>query len=298
MSSARTLPPWLKKRLPPAQQTRPVRAMLAELGLNTVCREAHCPNRGECYASGTATFMILGAVCTRNCRFCAVAGGKPEPPDADEPQRVAEAARRLGLRHVVVTSVTRDDLPDGGSDQFAATIRALHRRTGATVEVLTPDFGGEVAALERVLDAEPEVFNHNVETVPRLYPGVRPEADYRRSLAVLNRAAGHKSVPAVKSGMMLGLGETGAEVRAVLDDLLSAGCRAVTVGQYLAPSSEHHPVVEFIPPAQFDALRREALEMGFDAAVSGPFVRSSYKAAEMAEQLLNEKRRQRHKEDR
>lgn len=298
MSRARTLPSWLKKRLPPAERTEPVRAILAELGLNTVCREAHCPNRGECYASGTATFMILGTVCTRNCRFCAVAGGSPEPPEADEPERVAEAALRLGLRHVVVTSVTRDDLADGGSAHFAATIRALHGRADATVEVLTPDFGGDVEALARVLDAGPEVFNHNVETVPRLYPEVRPQADYGRSLRVLASAARHGSVPVIKSGLMLGLGESIEEVRATLRDLLLAGCRAVTIGQYLAPSAEHHPVVEYVPPDQFGALREEALQMGFDAAVSSPFVRSSYRAAETAQRLLSEARHQCHEEDR
>ncbi len=281
-----SLPPWLKKRLPAPERTERVRSLLSELGLHTVCREAHCPNRGECYAAGTATFMILGSVCTRNCRFCAVEGGMPAPPRPQEPARVAEAVRRLGLGHVVVTSVTRDDLPDGGSGHFAATIRAVLQETEATVEVLVPDFQGRRRDLERVLDAGPHVLNHNVETVPRLYPEVRPAADYGRSLRVLQTAAARQDAPVVKSGLMLGLGETEEEVSAVLRDLLEHGCRAVTLGQYLAPSEEHHPVAEFLAPERFEALQRTALQMGFGAALSGPFVRSSYRAGEVAAQLL------------
>jgi len=288
MKTRRKFPPWLKKRLPAPEQTERVRDLLAELNLNTVCREAHCPNRGECYAHGTATFMLLGRICTRNCRFCAIETGVPGPPDPEEPERVAEGTRRLGLRHVVVTSVTRDDLPDGGSAQFAGTIRAIHDGTSASVEVLTPDFRGVREDLARVFDAGPDIFNHNVETVPRLYDAVRPEADYDRSLRVLARAAAHPGVPVVKSGLMLGLGETAQEVRRTLEDLLEAGCRAVTLGQYLAPSPAHHPVVEFVPPDEFDRLSEMALEMGFGAAVSGPFVRSSYRAAEVARRLLED----------
>ena len=279
-------PPWLKVRLPAPERTEPVARLLDELGLNTVCREAHCPNRGECYACGTATFMILGSVCTRDCAFCAVRSGAPLPPDADEPRRVAEAALRLELRHVVVTSVTRDDLPDGGSAHFAAVIRALHGRTPATVEVLTPDFEGRRADVDRVLDAAPEVFNHNVETVPRLYAQVRPQADYERSLCVLSMAAEHAAGAVTKSGLMLGLGEREDEVLAVLGDLRRAGCRAVTLGQYLAPSAAHHPVVEFVRPERFEEYGRRARELGFDAVASGPFVRSSYGAAELAAGLL------------
>jgi len=279
-------PPWLRKRLRPAAGESRVGALLRELSLCTVCREAHCPNIGECFGTGTAAFMILGPVCTRGCTFCAVTHGDPAPPDPDEPERVALAVSRLGLRHAVVTSVTRDDLPDGGSEHFARTICAIRRATGASVEVLIPDFAGRTADLGRVLDAAPEVLNHNVETVPRLYAGVRPGADYRRSLAVLERAAGHASVPIVKSGLMLGLGEREAEVLGVLRDLLSAGCQAVTLGQYLAPSVRHHPVVEFIRPERFEALRRMALELGFKGVASGPFVRSSYRAAEMAAAML------------
>ena len=252
-------PPWLKVRLPAPARTEPVVRVLDELGLNTVCSEAHCPNRGECYACGTATFMILGNVCTRGCTFCAVTGGTPLPADPDEPRRVAEAVRRLDLRHVVVTSVTRDDLPDGGSGHFAAVIRAVHEATKATVEVLTPDFGGRRADVDRVLDAAPEVFNHNVETVPRLYAEVRPEADYGRSLRVLAAAAEHPCGAVTKSGLMLGLGEREDEVLGVLRDLRRAGCRAVTLGQYLAPSADHHPVVEFVSPERFERYRVQAL---------------------------------------
>ncbi len=290
MSDTNTrFPPWLKKRLPPAERTARVDRLLEELKLNTVCREAHCPNRGECYACGTATFMILGSVCTRDCRFCAVQSGTPSPVDPDEPARVAEAARRMGLRHVVVTSVTRDDLPDGGSGQFAAVIRALHERTSATVEVLTPDFGGRGEDLATVLDAGPEVFNHNVETVPRLYPAVRPAADYSRSLHVLRQASDHSAGAVTKSGLMLGLGEERREVLEVLTDLRGAGCRVVTMGQYLAPSAGHLPVVEFIEPEVFAELREQGQAMGFDAVASGPFVRSSFGAGELVAELLQQR---------
>jgi len=293
-------PAWLKKRLPPQARVAPVCALMEELRLSTVCREAHCPNMGECFARGTATFMILGRACTRRCTFCAVAGGRPGPVDPDEPARVAEATRRLALRHVVITSVTRDDLPDGGSGQFAATVRAVHavarpphgRRAGpphgwrASVEVLTPDFGGRRADVERVLDASPEVFNHNVETAQRLYAEVRPQADYRRSLDVLAWAAARPDGPLTKSGLMLGLGETEQEVLAVLADLRRAGCRVLTLGQYLAPSARHHPVVEFVPPERFERLGALARQMGFEAVASGPFVRSSYLAEDIAAPLL------------
>jgi len=287
MSPARTkLPAWLKKRLPPEGKTAPVSSLLTELRLGTVCREAHCPNMGECFARGTATFMILGRTCTRACTFCAVGHGTPEAPDPDEPRRIAEAVRRLKLRHVVVTSVTRDDLPDGGSGHFAETVRVVHEGTTATVEVLTPDFGGRPADLDRVLDSRPEVFNHNVETVPRLYPEVRPQADYARSLGVLARASASTHRPVTKSGLMLGLGEMEEEVRGVLDDLRQAGCCVVTLGQYLAPSAAHHPVVEFVSPERFEALGALALKMGFQAVACGPFVRSSYGAEAIAARVL------------
>lgn len=283
-ATARRLPPWLKKRLPRAQAMAPVLDALRELRLATVCQEAQCPNRGECFAGGTATFMILGRTCTRSCTFCAVGKGEPVPLDPDEPERVAEAAARLKLRHVVVTSVTRDDLPDGGSGQFARTILAVRRRCRATVEVLTPDFKGRAPDIDRVADARPDVFNHNVETVPRLYPQIRPQADYGRSLAVLERVAARGIV--TKSGLMLGLGESEDELKRVLGDLRAVGCRAVTLGQYLQPSPGHQPVIEFIPPERFDELGRIAERMGFEAVASGPFVRSSYGAGLMAARLL------------
>jgi len=278
------LPPWLKKRLPRQEELEPVQAMLRELHLATVCQEAHCPNLCECFARGTATFMILGRTCTRNCTFCAVHGGAPEPVDPDEPERLAEAVERLGLRHVVVTSVTRDDLPDGGSEQFARTIRAIRARTEARVEVLTPDFQGRAQDTDRVAAERPDIYNHNVETVPRLYAEVRPEADYARSLALLRRVTDQDLV--AKSGLMLGLGESEQEVRQALADLLEAGCRALTLGQYLRPSEAHHPVVRYVTPEEFDALGRAASGMGFDAVASGPFVRSSYNAGALAERML------------
>ncbi len=282
--TVRRFPAWLKKRLPAREQMAPVLDALRDLHLCTVCQEARCPNIGECFARGTATFMILGRICTRHCTFCAVRGGRPEPVEAREPQRVAEAAERLALKHVVVTSVTRDDLPDGGSEQFARTIRAVHERCGASVEVLTPDFEGRAEDVDQVASAGPEVFNHNVETVPRLYREVRPQADYERSLALLRRVAERGIV--AKSGLMLGLGEREEEVRGVLADLRAAGCRAVTMGQYLRPSTRHHPVVEFVPPGRFEQLRLEALGLGFEAVASAPFVRSSYMAGQLAREML------------
>jgi len=273
--------PWLVVRAPQGERVEAVHALLSDLGLHTVCQEALCPNIGDCWGSGTATFMILGDVCTRGCRFCAVRGGRPLPPDPGEPERVAEAAARLGLRHVVVTSVTRDDLPDGGAGHFAATIEAVRRRCpGALVEVLVPDFGGSLAALDRVIAARPDVLNHNVETVPRLYPLVRPRADYRRSLGLLAWASGAGLT--TKSGLMLGLGETRGEVVAVMQDLRRAGCELLTLGQYLQPTSRQLPVAEYIHPVEFEWYQEVGEAMGFRAVAAGPLVRSSYRAAEMA----------------
>jgi lipoyl synthase len=278
------LPEWLRKRVPAASERARVDELLQRMDLATVCQSAHCPNLCECFARGTATFMILGRVCTRSCTFCAVPDGVPAPPDPDEPRRVAEATVDLGLRHVVVTSVTRDDLPDGGSSQFAAVIEAIRQRTGASIEVLTPDFGGCVKDIQTVLDAGPDIFNHNIETVPRLYDAVRPQANFQRSLDVLALAAQHPRVPMTKSGMMLGLGERLDEVIDALRALRDAGCCVLTLGQYLAPSPQHHPVVEFVPPEQFEQYRTEALALGFAAVAAGPFVRSSYNAAEVADE--------------
>lgn len=287
----RRLPEWLKVRLPAgagAKKTQDIQALLAELQLATVCTGAHCPNRGECYASGTATFMILGETCTRACRFCAIAEKNPGPPNPDEPANVAQAAARMNLKYVVVTSVTRDDLPDGGAGHFAKTIHAVRQQCpNARIEVLTPDFRGDTHAIDTVLDARPDVFNHNVETVPRLYAHVRPQADYKQSMEVLRyasqRAAELESGTFTKSGLMVGLGENDAEVQAVLADLRKVDCDILTIGQYLAPSDAHVPVERFVRPEQFDAWQAMARNMGFKAAASGPFVRSSYHARDVFE---------------
>lgn len=280
----RRLPAWLRRNLPAGNENFRTARLLDELRLETVCDNAKCPNRNECYSQRTATFMILGNVCTRPCGFCAVARGHTQPLEADEPQRVAEASRRLGLRHVVITSVTRDDLPDGGAEHFYRTVLEVRRVTGAAVEVLTPDFIGKPGAVERVVAARPEVFNHNTETVPRLYRQVRgPKSDYRWTLEVLRRVKRLDPAIKTKSGLMLGLGETRDELLEVLCDLREAGCELLTLGQYLAPSNRHLPVVRYVPPAEFDELGRLARRLGFAQVASGPFVRSSYHAREMAE---------------
>jgi lipoic acid synthetase len=295
-SEAARLPRWLKRNVPKGNANHFTARLLEEFQLETVCDNARCPNRMECYAQKTATFMILGNVCTRPCGFCSVAKGKTQPLQADEPHRVAEASARLGLEHVVITSVTRDDLPDGGAEHFSRTIQAVRQRTGATVEVLTPDFLGMPEALDRVIDAAPEVFNHNTETVPRLYRAVRGrKSDYRWTLQLLKRVKQRAAAmnPAmqtdmqtdmkVKSGLMLGLGETREELFDTLADLLDAGCDFLTLGQYLQPSPEHLPVVRYVPPEEFDQLGHAARAMGFMQVASGPFVRSSYHAREMVE---------------
>lgn len=282
----RKFPPWIKKRLPAGPQVEATRKILDRHALNTVCNSAHCPNTGECFAHGTATFMIMGDVCTRACRFCAVRGGTSSPLDGSEPERVAQAAKELGLRHVVVTSVTRDDLDDGGAAHFAAVIASLRRLIPqASVEVLVPDFKGNMESVRTVVDARPDVFNHNVETVPSLYETVRPGADYGVSLDVL-RAAKRLARGDIltKSGLMIGLGERREEIEAVMRDLCEAGCDVLTIGQYLSPSREHLAVVEFIEPEVFDTYREVGLAMGFKAVASGPFVRSSYNALEVKEQ--------------
>lgn len=273
-------PPWLVQRIPAGRTMNEVEGLVSQLGLHTVCQSAACPNRGECFSSRTATFLILGGICTRGCRFCAVPKGEPQPVDTDEPRKVLQAVTALRLRHAVVTSVTRDDLADGGAGQFAACIRKLKTaRPDITVEVLTPDFRGNDEALETVFAAQPEVFNHNIETVPRLYVTVRPGAMYARSLAVLTKAARRGNM-AVKSGIMVGLGETEREVLTVLKELRSAGVSLLTVGQYLQPSVHHLPVANFIHPEVFAAYKQAAYELGFDYVASGPLVRSSYHAAE------------------
>ncbi|NCA82267.1 MAG: lipoyl synthase [Opitutae bacterium] len=275
------LPSWFRRPLPQGAEGGRVRNLLGRLDLHTVCEGARCPNRAACWHDSAAAFLILGDVCTRDCRFCAIPhAARPAPPDPGEPARLAEAAAAMGLRHVVVTSVTRDDLPDGGAAHFAATIRALRGRLpGATVEVLIPDFQGEAAALDLVLAAAPDILNHNLETVERLQPAVRPQADYERSLCVLRHAA--QAGARVKSGLMLGMGETEAELSAALRDLRAAGVSLLTLGQYLAPSAAHHPVARFVPPAEFDQWRAAALALGFASVAAAPHVRSSYHAEEL-----------------
>jgi lipoic acid synthetase len=275
------LPPWLKKPLPRGNENFFTHELLRELRLETVCENARCPNRPECYARRTATFMILGNVCTRPCGFCAVPRGEPEPLEDDEPARVAEAAYRLGLKHVVITSVTRDDLPDGGADHFYRCVIAVRERTGAALEVLTPDFLGNRQAIDRVLEAQPEVYNHNTEAVPRLYKKVRGRADYRRTLDLLAYVKRQAPNIVTKSGLMLGIGETIDELLEVLADLRSAACDVLTLGQYLAPTLKHVPVARYLPPEEFDALAGLARSLGFKQVASGPFVRSSYHADEM-----------------
>ncbi len=279
------LPAWLRRSLPRGNANFFTDRLLRDLRLETVCENARCPNRPECYARKTATFMILGNVCTRPCGFCAVSRGKPSALEADEPDRVAEAAAVLGLRHVVITSVTRDDLADGGAEHFYRTVLAVRARTGAAVEVLTPDFLGDPAAIDRVLDARPDIYNHNLETVPRLYSRVRRNADYRRSLELLDRVKRREPTVQTKSGIMLGLGETCDEVLDLFADLRAVGCDLLTVGQYLRPSPRHLPVDRYVPPEEFDELGRMARRLGFARVASGPFVRSSYHADEMASPL-------------
>ena len=276
------LPEWARKGSPLAPGSRPVRVLLREKALHTVCEEARCPNLGECFARGTATFMLLGDRCTRRCGYCSVSTARPLPPDPGEPARVAEAAARMGLRYVVLTSVNRDDLGDGGAAHFAATVRALHAALPeAGVEVLTPDFKGEREALRVVLDAAPEVFNHNIETVPRLFPRLRPQGSYERSLELLHAAKQLQPGRVTKSGLMVGLGETDAEIEPVLRDLRAASVDTVTIGQYLRPTREHEPVHRYVTPEGFAAFEATARALGFATVYSGVFVRSSFNAEEV-----------------
>ena len=273
--------PWLTRRIPAGVEVGKVQGLIEGLQLHSVCQSASCPNQGECFHEGTATFMILGGVCTRRCRFCGVPKGAVEVVDPGEPAKVADAVAALELKHAVVTSVTRDDLPDGGANQFVGCIRSIRQRSPeTTVEVLTPDFAGNIAALQVVLAEKPDVFNHNVETVPRLYSSVRPQANYQQSLTVLQQAA-QAGIRRVKSGLMLGLGETETEVLAVFQDLLAVGVNCLTIGQYLRPSREHLPVVDYIHPDQFKKLADDAYRLGFLHVASGPLVRSSYHAGEV-----------------
>lgn len=275
------LPEWLKTNT--FSDLHETKRLLRNHSLNTVCEEARCPNRGHCFSKPTATFMILGHSCTRNCSFCAVNHSAPEQVDNSEPVRVAQAAKELSLKHVVVTSVTRDDLKDGGAAHFAATVTAIRVvLPEATIEVLTPDFKGSQTSLEKVLKARPTVFNHNVETVPRLYSTVRPEADYKTSLDILKRASQFGESIKVKSGLMVGLGESFDEVIELLNDLKEYGCNYITIGQYLRPKKTNIQVVRYVHPDEFEEYKEKAYEMGFDFVASAPLVRSSMDASEMA----------------
>lgn len=277
--SRSTLPPWIKRSLSGASATSSIHRQTYGKGLHTVCKEALCPNRAECEAQGTATFLILGDRCTRDCRFCAVRHGIPAEVNVKEPESVAASVAALGLKHAVITSVTRDDLNDGGAHVFAQTIQAIRRtRPLVTVEVLIPDFQGDLQALRTVIDARPNVINHNIETVPRLYPLVRNGASYERSLELLQRIADSGTV--AKSGIMVGMGETGNEIESVIRDLVRVRCSILTIGQYLRPSPQHYPVAEYLHPEAFAQLETMALKEGIREVVSGPLVRSSYRAAE------------------
>jgi lipoic acid synthetase len=275
---AQHIPKWLKTGLPDAGALGRVIPIVSSLDLNTICLEARCPNKQECFGEGSVTFLILGRHCTRFCRFCNVTGAAPQPVDPGEPERVVEACRRLELDHVVITSVTRDDLADGGAGHFARTIKLIHAdRRGVSVEVLVPDFAGNQEAVETVARAGPDVFAHNLETVERLYPSARDRADYSRSLGILSRVRSAHRDMIVKSGLILGIGETLDEVKSTLEDIARAGCDIVTVGQYMRPSREHMPVAVYLDPAVFEDLESYASELGL-VAVCGPRVRSSYKS--------------------
>lgn len=286
----RRLPDWLRRSLSPGQEAARTDALLKNLGLHTICESGRCPNRDECYSQRTATFMIMGDICTRTCRFCSVSVGRPGALEADEPKRVAEAARSLGLKHVVVTSVNRDDLPDEGVGHFVEVIRELRALSDELiVEILTPDFKRtQSAAVEAILEAGPHIFNHNVETVPRLYAGVRPQAEYQKSLEIFREIRKRSRQALTKSGLMLGLGETREEVLAVLRDLRDSGCEMVTIGQYLRSSAMGLPVDRYVSPREFEGYKKDALELGFSWVESAPYVRSSYHARDSFEAMKKE----------
>jgi len=283
---AQRLPDWFKQRLPRAGEESNMDKLLDELSLHTICQSGHCPNTGKCYPKGAA-FLILGNACTRKCTFCAVDKAAPLPPDPEEPRHIVEAARRLQLSYVFITSVTRDDLPDGGAAHYARTIQLIHQELpGVKVEVLVPDFNGDSQAIKTVLQAGPVVMGHNVETVPRLYPKVRPLASYRRSLDLLKKSKAYAPRIFTKSGIMLGMGETRDEVIAVMRDLRQVGCDLLTLGQYLAPSHLSYQVVRFPTPEEFASYEPVGLEMGFKEVVSAPLMRSSFKADELYQKAI------------
>ena len=276
-------PEWLK--VPKAVDSE-LSKLIKENHIHTICQEAKCPNMAECFSKKTATFLIMGSRCTRNCRFCAVSHGPVSPPDREEPIRVAEAVQQMQLSYVVITSVTRDDLSDGGASYFSATIHEIRKKiSDILVEVLIPDFQGNEASIQSIVDAQPDILNHNLETVPRLYNSVRPQAGYRRSLELLKHVHLYDPDLPTKSGLMLGLGEKPEEIQETLKDLLDVGCRILTLGQYLQPSAQHLPVYRFVPPEEFDIWRKKALEIGFSKVASGPFIRSSYHAKTLFQAL-------------
>lgn len=279
-------PEWLRKKMPDKKSLDKMQAMVKDLSLHTVCQEANCPNVGECFENRTATFMIMGDICTRGCRFCAVGKGETQPLDIDEPRHLAEAVSELGLKHAVITSVTRDDLSDGGAAHFAETIQAVRRLNPSTsIEVLIPDLQGQEAALDVILEAKPEILNHNIETVPSLYRNVRPGANYQRSIELLKRVKEKNPSILSKTGIMVGLGEKEKEMQDVIDTLVKIKCDILTIGQYLQPSDEHLPVEEFVTPEQFDVYKKMGLAKGISFVESGPFIRSSYNAARAMEVL-------------
>ncbi|MEW6111721.1 MAG: lipoyl synthase [Thermodesulfobacteriota bacterium] len=283
---AKRLPPWVRSRLPSAEDQAQISSWTYQRGLATVCQEARCPNRGDCFHRRTATFLILGPRCTRNCRFCAVEHGTPAPVALDEPLRVASSVKALGLKFAVITSVTRDDLPDGGAKVFAETIEAIRRECpGTGIEVLVPDFQGSEDALRVVVGASPDVLNHNLETVPRLYPQLRQGASYERSLELLRRVRTWAPRMWTKSGIMVGVGETPDEILGLVRDLVSVGCQVLTIGQYLQPSMLHHPVERYLHPDEFEELKALAMAQGMAKVVAGPLVRSSYHAGETINDL-------------
>jgi lipoic acid synthetase len=284
------LPLWFKQRLADPSLMSSMHGMLDGLKLHTICQSALCPNIGRCFTSGTATFLILGDVCTRRCTFCAVSKGHPGPVDEAEPEHLLEAVEKMGLTYIVITSVTRDDLPDGGASQFARTVTLLRENMeGIRVEVLVPDFLGSDEAVRTVVESGPQVINHNVETVPRLYSEVRPGADYARSLELLYMVKKMDLSIVTKSGLMLGLGESREEVTEVMSDLREANCDLLTIGQYLQPSAQHHPVVRFISPEEFTEYETVGREMGFTGVASSPLVRSSYRATELYDKVKSVK---------
>ncbi len=280
------IPEWIIEGLKEREKSKDLLHFLKSKGIVTICEEAQCPNIGTCFSKKTATFLIMGPICTRNCSFCAVMSGTPEPLDVNEPINVAETVRTLGIRHAVITSVTRDDLEDGGANHFIKTIEAVRKcNNGVTIEVLVPDFNGNITSLDRVIEMNPDVLNHNIETVKELFKEVRPRAVYNRSLELLKRVSQKTERIVTKSGMMVGLGETEEQVYETLDDLIDAGVKILTIGQYLRPTSNHHDVERFITPEEFNKYEEVGLEKGFVAVASAPFVRSSFKAEELYKQV-------------